>query len=171
MSGRDTHTKYPFAPLEEGAFFFPTDEGCYYTVEIGEAGYKLWASDRLSEDDKVFELSFDRKCDEGEAPAFDEAISNTIIHIFGTNMASKGDTCVYYHICDEERGAERARLYDWWFDDLKQFIPDFEMIDFEVLDIETNQIFYLSIFIHKSHPDRNLIEGEFIRAMQEQGLG
>lgn len=164
---RDTHTKYKFAPLEqEGAFFFPTDDGCHYTVEINEAGYKLWMSERLSTDDKVFELAFDRSCDDAD-PGFDEAISNTLIYIFGSNMASKGETCVYYHICEPDRGEARARLYDSWFEDLSIYIPDFEMIDFECRDAESEEKYFTSLFIHKNHPEKDLIISEFEEAINK----
>ena|SRR5450432_238972 len=162
-NSRDIHTKYKFAPLpKEGAFFFPTDEGCYYTVEIAEAGYKLWRSDLLNGDDRVFELSFDKTCDESN-PGFDEAITNTIIHIFWTNIASKGDTCVYYHICEPNR--DDLLLYTYWYDDFERLNPDFEAYDFVATDSETAETYYTSLFIHKDNPDKALILSEFEKSI------
>jgi hypothetical protein len=165
---KDVHTTYKYAPLEEGAFFFPTDEGCYYTIEILEAGYKLWSSHRLSNDDKVFEISFDNSCD-GDDPGYDEAISNTIIKIIGSNMASKGDTCVYYHICEAERGKARDKLYSRWFKEIAKYVPEYIMFPIEVVDDEENDMYYTSLFIHRDHPDMTLIVTEFLKAIEGYG--
>lgn len=97
MTALDNSIRYKFAPLSSGAFFFPTDEGCDFTITIAEAGYYFWKSDMLSNDDKVFKLTFERRCDEEDFDC-DEAVCNTIIHIISSNMASMGDLSIYYHI-------------------------------------------------------------------------
>jgi hypothetical protein len=162
-NSRDSHTRYKFAPLESGAFFFPTDQGCYFTVAIEEAGFKLWKSDKLSNDDKVFELSFDKTCDEDGETEFDDAICNTIIHIFSSNIASRGDLFVYYHIWEKDEF--HSKLYEHWYTDMEAALPDFDAIDYQAKEDEHAAPYITSLFIHKNHPDRDLIDSEFEKAV------
>lgn len=160
---RDDYTRYKFAPLESGAFFFPTDDGCYFTVAIEEAGFKLWQSDILSSDDKVFELSFDKTCDEDSTDKFDDAICNTIIHIFSSNIASRGDLFVYYHIWENDEF--HSKLYEHWYSDLEKALPGFEAFDYQAKETEEGEPYITSLFIHKNHPDKDLIDSEFQKAV------
>ena len=161
---RNTNTRYKFAPVNSnsGAFFFPTDEGCYFTIEIQEGGYKLWKSDKLSGDDKVLELSFDVKCDDCN-PIYDDAVCNTIIYIFSSNMASKGDLLVFYHIWEQQPA--QSQLYENWYEDLEKALPDFEAFDFQAKEMGVDDPYITSLFIHREHPDKALIISEFEKAV------
>lgn len=160
---RDKNTKYKFAPTDAGAFFFPTDDSCYYTISIMEAGYKLWKSAKLTDDDKVFELSFDTKCDEND-PGLDESICNTITHIFISNIASKGDLFVYYHIL--EQNDKYAAFYEHFYNDIEEQ-TDFEVHERTAAPEGGEEPYTISVVIHKRNPDSELIMSEFEKAISE----
>ena len=152
--------KYKYAPIEDGAFFFPTDEGCFIVVEVKEAGYQLWQSEILMNNDKVFSIEFGRSCDDG-FHEFDDSVCNTIFKIIASNIESKGDLCIYYHHFVYDNYNDN--FYTHFYDELEFLLPDFEIFEFPWNDGEGDHI--TALVMHKSHPDKNLIVDEFTKTI------
>ena len=154
MSIKDTHTRYPFAPISgrEGAFFFPDDFGCYYTVEISKAAGRFNKEDLLNNNGEIYEISFESSC-EDERTGKDKAVSNTIIYIIGSSIASKGDTPVYFFVCDDSdnRGKARSKLFERWYLELHKSMPALQKHDFMVSGNNDDE-YHISLFISSNHP-------------------
>ena len=157
---RDNIIKYPFAPTY-GAFYFFTDEGCTYAIKIVIAGYELWKSEMLYSDESLFKLQFSKTCDDGD-PGLDDAICNTITSIFISNILSKGDTCVYYHIL--EKGEGYNKLYEHFYNDIEKQ-TDFEVNERTASEGNGEDAYSIAVIIHKNHPDRDIIIQEFENAI------
>jgi hypothetical protein len=157
MPNHKDRIKYKYAPLENGAFYFPTDEGCNFVVDINHREYLLWQSDYLSTHDSIFVIEYERKCDENET-VYDRPTCDTILKIISSKIESNGEYCVYYHHWVEDDNC--SELYDTFYDELEGALPDFEAFDYQWMD-EENKPRVLSVFIHKHNPDKVTIVDEF----------
>ncbi len=106
--------RYPFAPIDNGAFLFVTDQGCLYTVEISNRHNKFINDELLRNGGNVFEMSFYRKYFDMDHTIYDASIEATIMHIFCVNVLPKGDTCIFFFVCDttDGNGKKRARKFN-----------------------------------------------------------
>lgn len=143
--------RYTFTPLREGVFFFVTDQGCYYTIEISNDHHKFDDNELLRNAGQSFEIGFGRICDD-EKPLYDEIASATILFILGTNIVSKGDTCTYFFVCDttDGNGKLRARLFNLWYAKLKLKITQLEKHNFIIPVVDTNR-YDVSLIIFRNH--------------------
>ncbi len=156
--------KYKYAPLENGAFYFPTDDGCNFVVDIFKGEYLLWQSDYLLSHDSMFAIEFERACDEGVvASPFERATCDTILKIISAKIESNGEYCVYYHHWVEDEHCDE--LYNTFYDELEGVLPDFEAFEYPWKDDLGNDRI-LSVFINKSHPDKEAIVEEFTKVVQ-----
>jgi hypothetical protein len=149
--------KYKYAPLENGAFYFPTDDGCNFVVDIFKGEYFLWQSEYLLAHDSIFAIEYERSCDEIETD-FDRPTCDTILKIISAKIESNGDYCIYYHHWIENDHCNE--LYNTFYDELEGAIPDFEAFDFQWQD-EDGVDRVTSLFINKKNPDKELIVYEF----------
>jgi hypothetical protein len=154
--------KYKYAPLENGAFYFPTDDGCNFVVDIFKGEYMLWQSDYLLAHDSMFAIEFERSCDEAEAP-FDRETCDTILKIISSKIESNGEYCVYYHHWVENDHC--GELYDTFYDELEGVIPEFEAFEYGWIDDGGNPRI-LSVFINKQNPDKDTIVNEFLKVVE-----
>lgn len=153
---KDPSIKYKFAPLDTGAFFFPTDHGCHYTIYIKDGIHHLWNT-QLFDDYNFFRISFDKKwCDEDD-PGLDDTICNTIFHIITSNMISNGALGVYYHVWEP---TNNDMFYSHFYDEMELLVPEFEAFEFLPND-ENGEQYPVSLFIHKNNPDKSLMISEF----------
>ena len=158
MNNYNNAEKYKYAPIENGAFFFPTDEGCYIAVGIEEGGYQLWQSDILMNNEKIFSIEFERSCDDGYSD-FDDSVCNTIYKIITSNIESKGDLCVYYHhFVDHENYYDN--FYAHFYDEIELLLPNFETFEFPWVD-DDGESRIIAVIMHRKNPDRDLIIDEF----------
>ena len=159
------HSKYPYAPIENGAFYFPTDEGCFFIVSFENAGHNFWQSDMLLEYDKVLSFGFVRRCDDGYHN-LDDSACNTIFDIISSTVKSNGILPIYYHHWVE--GIDyNDHFYNNFNDEIEFLLPAFELIEFPWTD-ETGVHRILSVLIHKQNPDRELIVDEFMKTIEVQ---
>ncbi len=153
MSVNSTHIRYPFAPISdrEGAFFFVTDYGCSYTIEVSKSLNRFGTNELLNNNGEVYEISFDGSCDDPKVK--DDVVSNTIIHIIGSNIASGGDTAVYFFVCDnlDGKGRARSRLFDIWYYELVKVLTYLQKYNF-VLPGYDDEEYHVSLFINSNHP-------------------
>lgn len=159
-------SRYPFAPIEEGAFFFVTDQGCYYTVDISQSGNRFVENGLLNNNGEMFEISFEKVGEGGES--HDESIGGTILYILGSNMAAKGDTCVYFYVCDtsDGNGKFRARLFNWWYIHLQRVLPNLRKHNYIVPGFDNDE-YDVSLFIFRNHPNYDDYTAEFERCLDE----
>lgn len=162
MPNHKDRVKYKYAPLENGAFYFPTDDGCNFVVDIFKGEYLLWQSDYLLEHDNMFAIEYERKCDDGE-PNFDRATCDTILKIISSKIESNGEYCVYYHHWSP--GDHSDELYATFYDELEGVLPDFEAFELEWYDDDKEKRI-LSVFIHKKNPEKGQIIKEFEKVVQ-----
>lgn len=156
MSG-DNHPRYPFAPInDDGAFLFVTDNECYYTIALYSNHNKFDGHELLFNGGETFELSIDRKYDDSGKSPYDDAVSNTIIHILTTNIASKGDTSTFFYVCDttDGDGSLRARLFNIWYKTIKLDLPLLEKYNF-ILPGFGGEKFDISLLIFNNHPNKD----------------
>jgi len=162
LSNHKDRIKYKYAPLENGAFYFPTDDGCNFVVDIFKGEYMLWQSEYLLAHDNMFAIEFERACDDKESP-FERATCDTILKIISSKIESNGEYCVYYHHWVENVHCDE--LYNSFYDELEGVLPDFEAFEYPWFDeIGNNRI--LSVFINKNHPDKDIIIEEFTKVVQ-----
>lgn len=154
--------KYKYAPLENGAFYFPTDDGCNIVVDIFKGEYLLWQSDYLLSHDNMFAIEFERSCDEGESN-FERETCDTILKIISSKIESNGEFCVYYHHWVENNYCDE--LYSTFYDELEGVLPDFEAFEYNWVDENENERI-LSVFINKLHPDKDIIVEEFKKVVE-----
>jgi hypothetical protein len=154
--------KYKYAPLENGAFYFPTDEGCNFVVDIFRGEYMLWPSEYLTTHGNMFAIEYERKCDDGEHP-YDRATCDTILKIISSKIESNGEYCIYYHHWTEDDHCDE--LYRTFYDELEGALPDFEAFNYSWIDEEDNAR-VLSVFIHKRNPDNEVIVEEFKKVVE-----
>lgn len=150
-------SRYPTALLESGAFHFAPDDGCHFIVEISDAGYKLWQSPILNTEEKIFEIEFERKWCE-ELPDYDDAVCNTLYKIITSNILSKGDLCVFYHVWENDTYCEH--FYEHFYDEIEYLLDDFETFHLPALE-ENGEEIISSLIVHKLHPQKQLIVLEF----------
>ena len=162
MDSHKTRIKYKYAPLENGAFYFPTDDGSNFVVAIYRGEYMLWQSDYLLQHDNMFAIEFERKCDEDES-SFERETCDTILKIISSKIESNGEYCVYYHHWVED--IDCGTLYDTFYDELEGAIPDFEAFEYNWTD-DNGKDRVLSVFINKNNPDKTLIIEEFRNVVQ-----
>jgi hypothetical protein len=162
LANHKDRIKYKYAPLENGAFYFPTDDGCNFVVDIFKGEHLLWPSDYLLSHDSMFAIEYERSC-ENEFTTFDREVCDTILKIISSKIESNGEYCVYYHHWVEDENS--SLLYETFYDELEEVLPDFEAFEYEWFDDNSNMRI-LSIFINKSHPDKNLILDEFTKVVQ-----
>ena len=163
MPNHKDRVKYKYAPLENGAFYFPTDDGCNFVVDIFRGEYMLWQSDYLLAHDNMFAIEFERSCDEMEMP-FDRATCDTILKIISSKIESNGEYCVYYHHWVENEHCDE--LYNTFYNELEGALPDWEAFEYPWTDEEGNDRI-LSVFTHKNNPDKEIIVDEFTKVIQE----
>lgn len=161
MANHIDRLKYKYAPLENGAFYFPTDDGCNFVVDIFKGEYMLWQSDYLLDHDNMFVIEFERSCDEGESK-YDRPTCDTILKIISSKVESNGEYCVYYHHWVEDDNCEE--LYSTFYDELEGVLPDFEAYDYTWMD-ENDNPRVLSVFINKQNPDKQIIVDEFLKTI------
>lgn len=154
--------KYKYAPLENGAFYFPTDNGCNFVVDIFKGEYLLWQSDYLLSHDNMFAIEFEHSCDDIETD-FDRETCDTILKIISSKIESNGEYCVYYHHWVEDD--KYSLLYNTFYNELETALPDFEAFEFQWVDEDYNPR-VLSIFINKNHLDKEVILEEFTKVVQ-----
>lgn len=154
--------KYKYAPLENGAFYFPTDDGCNFVVDIFKGEYLLWQSDYLLSHDSMFAIEFERACDENESP-FERETCDTILKIISSKIELNGEYCVYYHHWVENEHCDE--LYNTFYNELEDVLPDFEAFEYPWND-EAGKDRILSVFINKKHPDKEAIVEEFTKVVQ-----
>ena len=148
--------RYAFAPIsDDGAFLFVTDSGCYYTIELSNKHKKFDGHDLLFNGGEAFELSIDRQCDDAGKNPFDDAVSNTIIHILSSNIQSKGDTSTFFYVCDiaDGDGHLRARKFNMWYQTIKLDLPLLEKYNF-ILPGFDGESFDISLLIFSNHPNK-----------------
>ena len=157
--------RYPFTEIHTGIFFFPTDKGTYYTIEVSNTSVRFSDNEILYNDGKIFEISFEKK---GNEKGFDISTSETIIFIITNNFLSKGSESIFYFVCDtsERRGKSRARLFNLWFLKILKLIPLMVKVDFRIPGYN-NEEFDISIFIHKNHPRFNEYIDQFGKSLDE----
>jgi len=68
MPNHKNRIKYKYAPLENGAFYFPTDDGFNFVVDIFHGEYLLWQSEYLLEHDSMYAIEFERSPDTPDTP-------------------------------------------------------------------------------------------------------
>ncbi len=164
MSNHNERIKYKYAPLENGAFYFPTDEGSNFVVDISKGEYKLWQSDYLLAHDNMFAIEFERSLDtDAQQIPYDRATCDTILKIISSKIESNGEYCVYYHhwVEDEQCG----ELYDTFYNELEGELPDFEAFEYPWVD-DNGKDRVLSVFIHKNNPDKKRIVEEFKKVVE-----
>lgn len=162
MDNHKNRIKYKYAPLEDGAFYFPTDNGCNFVVDIFQGEYLLWQSDYLLSHDSMYVIEFEYSCDDLE-PDFDRETCDTILKIISSKIESNGEYCVYYHHWAEDEHCDL--LYKTFYDELEEALPDFEAFELQWTD-EEDKARVLSIFINKNHPDKDRILEEFTKVVQ-----
>ncbi len=163
VGSHKTRIKYKYAPLENGAFYFPTDDGCNFVVDIFKGEYMLWQSDYLLAHDSMFAIEFERSCDGGLPSSFEKETCDTILKIISSKIESNGEYCVYYHHWVENEDC--GELYETFYDELEGVLPDFEAFEYQWLDDEGKDRI-LSVFINKNHPDKGKIVEEFTKVVQ-----
>jgi hypothetical protein len=155
--------KYKYAPLENGAFYFPTDDGCNLVVDIFKGEYMLWQSDYLLSHDNMFAIEFERSFDAGIEPMpYDRATCDTILQIISSKIESNGEYCVYYHHWIEDEHC--SELYNSFYDELEGSVPGFEAFEYQWVDENQNSRI-LSVFIHNNNPDQATIIEEFTKTV------
>lgn len=163
------HPRYPFAPInDDGAFFFVTDKECYYTVAVSCKHQKFDDHELLFNGGDAFEISIDRKHDDPKKIHFDDAVSNTILYILSTNVASKGDTSIFFYVCDvaDGDGSKRARLFNIWYGAIKSDLPLLEKHNFILLGFEGEK-FDISLLIFSNHPNKDKYIEQFEKKLNE----
>lgn len=161
--------RYPFAPInDDGAFFFVTDNECYYTVALSGKHQKFDGHELLYNSGETFEISIDRKVDNPAKNHFDSAVSNTILHILTANVASKGDTSIFFYVCDiaDGYGEKRARLFNIWFTAIKSDLPLLEKYNFRLLGFDEDK-FDISLLIFNNHPNKSEYIAQFEKKLTE----
>ncbi len=158
--------RYPFTPLNSGAFFFVTDHSCYYTIEITNEHNKFFDNELLHNGGQSFEISINRTCD--EEPPFDEFVGHTIIHILNTNIASKGDTAIFFYVCDVDggKGRLRARKFSIWYNKIKEELIGLQKYNF-VLKGYDGELYDISLLIFENHPHREEYIENFEKKLME----
>ena len=163
MHNKTERTKYKYAPLENGAFYFPTDDGFNFVVEIEKSGYKLWQSDYLLNYDNIFSIEFERSADVGiNLTSYDKSTCDTILKIISSKIESNGECCVYYHHWVDD--SFRDELYDTFYDELEGVIPEYEGFEFPWVD-ENGEDRITSVFVNKTNSDKAIIVYEFKTAV------
>lgn len=162
MSNHQDRIKYKYAPLENGAFYFPTDDGCNFVVDIYKGEYMLWQSDYLLAHDNMFAIEFERSCDDPPMP-YDRESCDTILKIISSKIESNGEFCVYYHHWVEDEHCQE--LYASFYDELEGALPEFEAFEYQWFD-DTGADRILSVFIHKKNPDKQHIVDEFKKVVE-----
>lgn len=165
MDSHKNRLKYKYAPLENGAFYFPTDDGCNFVVDFYQGDYTLWQSEFIGEHGSVFAIEYERSCDDKES-AFDRATCDTILKIISAKIESNGEYCVYYHHWVEDDHC--AELYSTFYDELEGELPDFEAFEYQWRDDKDNDRI-TSLFINKSNPDKEKIVEEFKKVVSGEG--
>lgn len=161
MANHKDRIKYKYAPLENGAFYFPTDDGCNFVVAIFKGEYLLWQSEYLLSHDSMYAIEFERKCDEAELP-IDRETSDTILKIISSKIESNGEYCIYYHHWINHEHYDE--LYNTFYNELEGVLPDFEAFEYGWVDDNGDERI-LSVFINKSHPDKDVIVKEFTKVV------
>jgi hypothetical protein len=159
--------RYAFAPIsDDGAFLFVTDSGCYYTIQLSNKHQKFNDHELLFNDGEAFELSIDRKCDDVGKSPFDDAVSNTILHILTTNIEAKGDTSTFFYVCDttDGDGSLRARKFNMWYLAIKKELPLLEKYNF-ILPGFDGEKFDISLLIFSNHPKKEEYIEEFYKKL------
>lgn len=162
MANHKDRIKYKYAPLENGAFYFPTDDGCNFVVDISKGEYMLWQSDYLLAHDSMFAIEFERSCDDDETP-YDRSTCDTILKIISSKIESNGDYCVYYHHWVEDECCDE--LYNTFYDELESALPGFEAFDYSWVD-DQGLDRVLAVFVSKNNPDKGLIIEEFKKTIE-----
>jgi hypothetical protein len=142
--------RYPFSLIRESAFFFITDNGCYYTIEFAPAATKLGNQKILNNNGEVFEVSIARST---EKSGYDSFVFDTLLHIIVANLSAKGDTCIYFFVCDttDGKGKAMAKLFDKWFLALQKILPTLKKHNFVIRGFEDEQ-YDISLCIFENHP-------------------
>ncbi len=158
-------SRYPFAPIKEGAFFFVTDAGSYYTVDIALSKNRFGENTILNNHNEVYEISFART---GDVSHYDPTVSNTLIFILFTNLSARGDTSIYFYVCDttDGLGKARARLFDYWMIKLGEQLHGLEKYNFIVPGFEKDE-YDVSLFIFKNHPNHDAYIIEFEKCLRD----
>lgn len=169
LSVNRTAGRYPFTPLNEneGAFFFVTDLGCSYTVDISNTHNKFNGHELLTNAGQTYEVSFDCTVGEGRRKS-DDSVAPTILHILGSNIISRGDTSTYFFVCDttDGKGKARASLFDEWFLSLQEYVPLLEKYNFIVPGFDDDE-YDVSLLIFSNHPSHDEYISEFEQNLSE----
>lgn len=161
------NSRYAFAPInDDGAFLFVTDNGCYYTVALSCQHQKFKEHHLLFNNGESYEISIDRKCDEGDK--YDDAVGSTIIYILSSNIKSKGDTSTFFFVCDisDGDGPFRARKFNMWYRTIKLSLPLLEKYNF-ILPGFDGEEFNVSLLIFENHPNKDEYVKEFEKTLTE----
>lgn len=161
--------RYKFAPIEEnGAFYFPTDNDCNYTVEVTNKYDRFNGNEILGNGKQVYEIMVTRGgCDDHELNN-DPSVYVTIIHILASNIASKGDDAIFFYYCDnaDNRGAERHRLFTKWFNEIKRQIPSLTLQPFQIPGHD-GENYYISLVISENHFNKEQYISEFKKMLED----
>lgn len=143
--------RYIFNP-HNGGYLFVTDNGSIYLTSIYHRKDLFNANEFLSNSGYIYELSVE-KLAHGEDSRKDDSVSTTILHILSTNIMSKGDSSVFYYVCDtlDRKGHCRATLFKKWFPYLQQEIPTLQHHSFVILGAGGESDYYVSLLIHQDH--------------------
>ncbi|MCG7857237.1 DUF6169 family protein [Flavihumibacter sediminis] len=118
----------------------------------------------------MFEISFDRDCDHG-SDLTEECATNTVRHIICTNIAGKGDTTVFYYVCDnsDQKAHLRNRKFKMWFTGhQKDYLLDSHIENVKLVDPEDeNNCYYTSLIISKKHPNFKEYIEEYKKTIQQ----
>lgn len=147
--------RYQFVPHNDGAFFFVTDNGRSYTVELNNTHKRFDGYQLLVNGGQSFEIAFTCTTDVDATQEDAVSVSNTILHILTTNIQARGTFAVYFFICDISQGLgkARARLFERWHRLIRTKIPSLEKYNFKVPGFDGEQ-FNVSLLIYTEHPDR-----------------
>lgn len=169
MKNSQATPRYKFAPIDEsGAFYFPTDNDCNYTVEVTNKYDRFNGNDILGNGNQVYEITITRGgCDDAEINN-DPSVSVTIIHILSNNIASKGDDAIFFYYCDngDNKGAERNRLFTMWFNEIKKQIPSLTLYPFQISGNE-GELYHISLIISENHFNKEKYISEFKKMLEE----
>lgn len=155
-------SRYPFQPLGEGVFFFVTDNGNYFTVEIIRNVRNFNDNELLCNGGNVFEISFNQSIYDKKQ---DQDATDTLLHIITINILASGDTAIFYFVCDSSdslhRGAARSRLFDLWFISIQKFTPGLRKYNFRIPADEDNGYYFVCMLIFENHPKHDEYIKEF----------
>lgn len=165
MPNHQDRIKYKYAPVENGAFYFPTDDGCNFVVDISKGEHMLWQSDYLLAHDSIYVIEYERSCDDLATPCkkAERETCDTILKIISSKIESNGEYCVYYHHWVEDEHYDE--LYSTFYDELEGALPDFEAFEYPWMD-DSGAHRISSLFINKGHPDKAEIVEEFRKIIQ-----